>query len=69
MRGVFFYSSIFSSASETGSSTGKFEGGFLGSTATCLDWFSKFLFKALSNFFWVSSNEISKSDQVAETED
>ena len=50
MRGVFFYSSIFSSASEIGSSSDNSEdcvfvdpcvgGGFL-------DWFSKFLFKAL----------------------
>ena len=56
MRGVFFYSSN-GSLSEIFSSIGKLDvGGLAAATAAwaCASWF---LFKALSNFFWVSSNE------------
>ena len=59
MRGVFFYSLIgsVSSASLIGSSVGKSVVVVFGAViAICGSWPPpKFLFKALSSFFWVSS--------------
>ena len=60
MGSVFFYSSI-ESASATGSWSGRLvpvSTGFCvsGEVVACV-WTTKFLFKALSNFFWVSSRD------------